>query len=369
MSENKDRKNTASISENSVLANSKRGFPFKKVFFAILVALVVISIILLVINIVINSYFSKVKVYDGEITINKELMDKMPIYKDNKAYFAKNESLHAAYDAALLNYAQASSDAREDENVFNYAIFGTDQYDGSKETASADIIMLASVNEEKDYVTYLSFETKMFVYIPGVGVGPMSDAYLLGGPQLLANTIEQNYGIKVNGFIDLNMSAFSQLIDLFGNVEFKADKAFVDELNEDIKLFNEAKKLTGDKAVKPATLKSGKVSLNGDQTLAYLRNASSEKSRIANDVLAQITEKIYEQGLGGAKTTLDIALEEMTVSLSRDDVGALVSIGTSVLGSVKAIPVGNMDGRTQISGGYTCNYAAERAAVVRMLYQ
>ena len=66
MSDKKDVKSTATISENAVLANDKRGFPFKKVFFALLVLLVIASIILLVVNAVIESYFSQVTVFDGE---------------------------------------------------------------------------------------------------------------------------------------------------------------------------------------------------------------------------------------------------------------------------------------------------------------
>lgn len=364
--------NKASVAENSVLANDKGGFPFKKVFFGILVALVVISLILLVINLVVNSYFSKVTVFEGEWEVNTAKMKTMPIYQDNAAYFTKNEELHKAYDAALLNYAQASSDIRYDENVYNYAILGTDQF-GENDKAQTDIIMVASVDKDKDYVTYLSFETKMLVYIPSVGVGPLCDAYLLGGPRLLTDTLEQNYGIQINGFVELDMSAFIELINEFGPVEFDAkDQAFVDKLNGDIDAFNTSKKLTGDKAAKKVTAKNGKVTLDGLQTLAYLRNADSEKSKIANSILSQLTSKITEKGLGGAKTTLDVALEKMTVALSRDDAGAIITMGMSIVkeaGPASSIPVGNMEGRTQIVGaGYTCNYQAERAAVIKAIY-
>ena len=82
-------KNSASIAANSVLEKDKRGFPFRKVFFALLIVLVVVSIILLVINLVINSYFSKVTVFDGVWEINTEKVNNMAMYKDgcNEAYY------------------------------------------------------------------------------------------------------------------------------------------------------------------------------------------------------------------------------------------------------------------------------------------
>ena len=366
-----DKRNTATIAENAALAKEKRGFPYKKVFFAFLIVLIVLSIFLLIINLVINSYFSKVKVFDGVWEVDTKKVYNMPIYRDNYAYFSQNEELHAAYDAALLNYAQATADMRYDEHVYNYAIFGVDQFDDSKVSRdpAADIIMLVSVNEESERVTFLSFETRMLVYIPSVGVGPMSDAYVLGGPKLLSDTLEQNYGVQLDGFVELNMTAFSELISVFGDIEISGDGLLLKRINEDIALFNEAKGLDGKDAVKPAELRSGKIKLTGQQTLAYLRNAGEDKSAIANSVLSQLTGKIYEKGFGGIKTTLDIALERMMVSMVRDDVGALIIIGTSVFENINTIPVGNKAGRDKVTViGYTCNYRSERETLVSNLY-
>lgn len=367
----KDTNSTATIAENAALAKEKRGFPFKKVFFAFLIVLIVLSVILLIVNIVINSYFSKVKVFDGVWEIDKKKVESMPMYKDNHAYFLQNEEYHAAYDAALLNYAQATSNMRYDEHVYNYAIFGIDQFEDSKSKhdPAADIIMLVSVNEESERVTLLSFETKMLVYIPEVGVGPMSDAYILGGPQLLTNTMEQNYGIQLDGFVELNMTAFSELIAVFGDFEIDGNAALVDRINNDIALFNEAKGFTGEDAIKNVKLENGRIKLAGQQTLAYMRNAGEDKSAIANAVLSQLTAKIYDEGFGGIKTTLDIALERMMVSMVRDDVGALITIGTSVLENISTTPVGNMKGRASVMpNGYTCDYQSERAAIVKAIY-
>ena len=369
MSDNKDMKGTATIAENAVLAKDKRGFPFRKVFFALLILLVIASVCLLVLNAIIDSYFSKVTVFDGVWKIDTEKMNSMPIYQDNEAFFDQTHELHEAYDAALLNYKQASSDMKFDENVYNYAVYGTDQF-GESNNATADIIMLVSINKNTDRVTFASFETKVLAYIPAVGVGPMSDAYYLGGPQLLANTIELNYGIRLDGFVELDMTAFVELIDNFGNVVFKADAALVETINGNIAQFNSDKGLTGDKAAKNVTLKDGKVTLDGLQALAYMRHAGANKANISNEILSQISKKISEQGLGALKDTLDISLEKTTVSLLREDVGALITFGTAVLGAPEQMPVGNMEGREKVDkiNAYICDYEAERAALVKELY-
>ena len=368
MSENKP---SASIAENSVLAKDKRGFPYKKVFFALLILIIVCSTILFVINLIINSYFKKVTVFDGIWSVDTEKMSSMEIYQDNRAYFMKNDKLHDVYHAALLNYAQATSDMKYDENVFNYAIFGTDQFEGSDEESSADIIMLVSVDKKNEKVTYLTFESRTLVYIPSVGVGPMTHAYMLGGPQLLANTLEQNYGVQLDGFIELNMSAFGNLVTAFGGVQVKGDKELVKEINGYIAEFDQAKGVSEENATEKVKLTKDVIKLNGQQALAYLRKAGDKKASLANNILSQVTTKIYDNGISGIMSTLDIALEKMMVSMVRDDVGALILIGVSVFDSIKTVPVGNMEGREVILGGsaVTCNYQAERAAIVSALYQ
>lgn len=375
MSVNKDLKSTATIAENGALANDKRGFPFKKIFFALLIVLIVLSIFLLIINIIINSYFSKVKVFDGKWAIDMQKLNSMPMYQDNVGYFSQTEELHAAYHAALLNHAQATSDMKYDENVYNYAVFGIDQFENSTAPASADIVMVISINKNNKQVTYFSFETKLLTYIPAVGVGPMSDAYLLGGPQLLTNTLEQNYGIQIDGFVELNMSAFSLLIDKFGAYEIHGNKELLERINKNIESFNESKGLQGADAVGPANMEGNKIFLNGQQTLAYMSNGGAEKSNIANSVLSQLTTKIYSGGFGAIKTTLDISLERMMISMKREDIGALLQLGFAVLNNIETTPVGNT-GRVAVqsgianvpSVGYTCNYQAERTVLINNIY-
>ena len=361
---------SASVAENSILAKDKKGFPFKKVIFGVVIALLVISLILLVINLVINSYFKNILIYDGSYEIDMDKLNSIEKYVNNEEYYLKSEELHMAYHQALKNYAEAMSDMRNDENVYNYAIYGIDKFVESAD-ASADIIMLVSVNTDDDHVTYLAFETRMLVYIPQVGVGPLNDAYILGGPQLLTNAIEQNYGLKINGFVELNMAACSNMIDEFGSIVLSnCDNAKVEKVNEDILLFNAAMHLEGEKEVQPVKLEKGnKINLNGLQALAHMRNAGVDKSNVANAVLSQLTTMIISDGIGGFKTAIDIAIEEMAVYMPRADVGPLITIGLSVLENVNAHPVGNMDGRADVlNGGVTCDYDAERAVIIEKLY-
>ena len=166
------------------------------------------------------------------------------------------------------------------------------------------------------------------------------------------------------------MNAFVELIDSFGSIVISGDAKTVEEINADIDDFNTAKGLTDKEAAKHVKLEKNQIILSGKQALAYLRGAGDNKANAANTVLSQLTKSIFDKGFGGMKSALDMALDETTVYVVRDDAGALIQIGTSVLGSIEARPVGNMEGRQVLPGGgmYTCDYQAERAALIKALY-
>lgn len=365
----KDTKKTATIAENGALAKDGRGFPVRKIFFVLLILLVLCTAALLVANMFIDSYFDKMTMFDGKWELDTAKMNSMTLYKDNHGYFSKEEAYHKAYNDALINHAQTAVDVVEGENVYNYALFGVDHFEGEESGKGVDVVMIISINTEKEQVTYVAMESRMLVYIPGVGVGPMKHAYLLGGPQLLVNTIEQNYGLKLNGFFDLNMSAFTELVDTFGGIKLNGDNALVEKINADIALFNEAKGLSGDSAVESVKLEDGKIKLKGEQIIAYMRNAGADRAAIANEVMAQLTAKISDEGFGGLTTTFDIAVDKMVVSIDRDDVTELVFGCFSAFENVKNVSVGKMEGNKYFGiDAFTCNYKAERDALIKALY-
>lgn len=138
--------------------------------------------------------------------------------------------------------------------IVNILLVGQDRLEGEGRTRS-DSMILCTFNKHTRELILTSFLRDMYVEIPGHGSNRINAAYAFGGMELLELTLERNFGIQVDGTVEVDFSRFSQIVDRLGGVDM--------ELREDeAALINEE---TG------STLSSGLQHLQGDQALAYSR--------------------------------------------------------------------------------------------------
>ncbi len=104
---------------------------------------------------------------------------------------------------------------------------------GSVEGERADTIMLLHVPVIGG-PTLLSIPRDSYVTVPGHGKDKINAAYAIGGPQLLAETIEASTGVRVDGYVSLGFGGFVNIIDAVGGIEMclpapiQDDKAHID---------------------------------------------------------------------------------------------------------------------------------------------
>ncbi|MYW28751.1 LCP family protein [Streptomyces sp. SID2119] len=106
---------------------------------------------------------------------------------------------------------------------------------------------------------------KMF---PGTGRQvKLNAAYAEDGPELLVRTVEFNTGLRIDHYVEIGFGGFAQIVDAIGGVEMDIPKAFKD-------------KKSG------ADFQAGKQTLNGEQSLAFVRTryafAGSDLDRTKN---------------------------------------------------------------------------------------
>ncbi|MCX4787120.1 LCP family protein [Streptomyces sp. NBC_01221] len=95
----------------------------------------------------------------------------------------------------------------------------------------------------------------------------LNAAYAMDGPELLVRTVEFNTGLHIDHYVEIGFGGFAQIVDAIGGVELDIPKAFKD-------------KKSG------ADFKAGKQTLNGEQSLAFVRTryafAGSDLDRTKN---------------------------------------------------------------------------------------
>ena len=113
------------------------------------------------------------------------------------------------------NIALASTDGVE-----NILLIGADRRSMS-ENGRSDSVIMVSINHNTKKIHLTSFMRAMYVCIPrsdGNVWGMLNAAYSWGGPNLLIDTIELNFRVKIDRYVIVDFTAFEKAIDMVGGV-------------------------------------------------------------------------------------------------------------------------------------------------------
>lgn len=160
----------------------------------------------------------------------------------------------------IVHIADVNSLASE-PHVRNILLIGTDSAKGG--SARSDSIMIASVNKTTGKITLVSILRDTHVDIPGKREAKINAAYSWGGANLLIQTVEKTFGVKIDDYASVDFKMFTALIDGLGGVDIEVTEKEARYLNT---------RQNYGSAKKPPEYKSGKnVHLSGYQALWYVR--------------------------------------------------------------------------------------------------
>jgi LCP family protein required for cell wall assembly len=136
---------------------------------------------------------------------------------DNKIASIKRVHLTlASAPPGGANYLIIGSDSRAFVTTpQDAAAFGTANDTGT----NTDTIMVAHVEPDARRTFVVSFPRDLMVNIPGQGgLSMINSAYGIGGPQLLIDTIRQNFGVEINHYLEVDFQTFRQVVAAIGDV-------------------------------------------------------------------------------------------------------------------------------------------------------
>ena len=103
--------------------------------------------------------------------------------------------------------------------ITNILLLGVDNREGETGFQRADTMMLISIDNLHQKIKFTSFLRDSYVEIPGHGMMKLNAASSLGGIQLTIDTIEYNYKVKINKYMEVDFNAFTAIIDALGGVD------------------------------------------------------------------------------------------------------------------------------------------------------
>ena len=122
-------------------------------------------------------------------------------------------------------------DSIEDDHLINILLIGQDGGWETKTRQHSDSMILCSVNPETGKVALISFLRDTYVQIPGgYSDNRLNMPYLLGGFDLLDQTLEANFGISVDANIAINFTGFEAIVDYLGGLDVNLSAAEVEHI-------------------------------------------------------------------------------------------------------------------------------------------
>lgn len=135
--------------------------------------------------------------------------------------------------------------------AMNYLLLGLDAPAGSTSGPQrSDVMMLLHLDSDRKAAYLVSFPRDLYVSIPGYGKNKINAAYAFGGTPLAVRTVENLVDVRIDHVAVIDFEGFMQLTDDLGGVTIVNQHA---------------------SASRGYTFPEGKITISGDQALAYVR--------------------------------------------------------------------------------------------------
>lgn len=218
-------------------------------------------------------------------------------------------------DDVILDTVDSSLLDGDNDGIVNILLVGQDRREGEPRQRS-DVMILCTFNTNNRSLTMTSFLRDTYVYIPGYGNNKLNAAFCWGGFSLLNETLAVNFGVHVDGNVEIDFTGFTDLIDLLGGVDVELTQKEANYLNKN----------TGFEYNKGETwnLTAGVNHLNGAQALAYsrIRKIDSDFGRTQRQrtVLMALVEAYKDQSLNSMVALMDDVLPMVTTNMTNAEI-------------------------------------------------
>ena len=262
------------------MANKKKNFKFTKMVMILLALLIAIPIFTF------YSFYNKL----NTTTANGE-----------DSYESKYETVDGITNILLLG-----TDGREKELAFR-----------------SDCMMIATIDANNKNIKLTSLARDTYVNIPGKGNGKLNAAYFWGKENLLFQTIEENFGIKLDKYIQVDFDDLMNIVYILGGVEVDVKDHEVDITNDYIvPSYKECS--YPDKGDMELITSSGKQVLNGYQAIAYTRirytDSAINRDARQREVILSMIDSVKDTDFSKYPHLLNKLLPYVSTNLTPSDI-------------------------------------------------
>lgn len=168
------------------------------------------------------------------------------------ATYQYKQGLSLASDGKFLEDAEQVFHGEDVKlGKINVLLLGSDSR--GEVNARTDTIMIAQYDQKAHQSKLISIMRDIYVTIPGHGKQKINAAYAFGGPELLRQTIKENFQIDINYYAVVDFEGFSKIADVIAPGGIEVDVPY--EMSHGIGI----------------TIEPGTQILHGKELLGYVR--------------------------------------------------------------------------------------------------
>ena len=243
-------------------------------------------------------------------------------YEEEMALLGETETTAPA-ETTVPTVPEETEPPLPEKYITNIMLVGQNWREDEQNKLS-DTMILCSINRKTKTMTMVSFMRDLYVPLPayaghGTGRNRINVCYALGsswkrssigGMEMLALCVEQNFGIHVDHTIEVSLETFPRIIDGFGGVEV--------ELTED-----EARYMTQEIGY-IGDIEPGLQTLDGMEALAYarIRKIDGDRQRAARQrtVITQLVDKCRNMNLAELYSAAEYILPCIITDMTNEEI-------------------------------------------------
>ncbi len=197
-------------------------------------------------------------------------------------------------DAGIAGGDPGASDIWSGATGLNILVLGVDKRaDGGDQ--NADVIIVAHLDLVNHRLSGVSLPRDLEVEIPGIGPGKINGAYNDGvvaspddpvaGVAKIRDTIESLFGIPIDGYVLVDFSGFSDVVDAMGGITVDVPYEIVD-----------TEYPTEDYGIQTIHFDPGPQNMDGAEALIYVRTRHADSDDARRQRQLDVIRAIFAQG-------------------------------------------------------------------------
>ena len=221
-SEDKSRKKGNPISRFFWTNKRRRA---KNIFFLLMLFVIVVAVGIGYVNSKLNHI-----TYDNE----QETSSADVIYDDEEYEIMNSINAAGSLNDYLYKWANNGGTPMSSKNVINVLLVGLDSETGLTKGGRSDTLILVSLNKKTKKINMTSFFRDTWTYMNIGGsdkYGKINSSYFYGGDEALIDTLEKDFKIKIDYYVAVDFSTFTDIINALGGLTIEVEQYEAEYIN------------------------------------------------------------------------------------------------------------------------------------------